>query len=111
MNNKQPNYKKIYTDIILMKHPDKLDTCQGLLEKKEFSTLDVIKLNQMVFGLKESNSIQLSQKHKSYDKSAIMEILEYQKKSGRNNTQVARQFNISRNSLAKWKKLFFHECE
>lgn len=106
MRKLQPNYRKIYTDIILKKHPEKLNICSPVLQKKTLSTLDIIRLNQMVFGLKEKGTFQFNQKHRSYDQSAILDILEYQEKNGLNNTQLANHFKLSRNSVAKWKKIF-----
>lgn len=104
MEKKQlPDYKKIYTDLIINKFPDKKVVCEALLAKKELSHLDVIELNQIIFREKEDFS---NSKHKSYNKSSIMNILNYQKMKGLNNTQTALHFKLSRNSVSKWKKLF-----
>lgn len=101
-----PDYKKIYTDIILKKHPEKYTFCYPILEKRVLSVLDVIKLNQMIFAFEDLETAVFNQKHKSYDKEAILEILEYQKKNKYTNKQVANEFRLSRNSIAKWKKIF-----
>ena len=106
MKTEQPDHRKIYTDIIFMKHPEKLDACKAILQKKTFTTLDVIKINQLIFGVDKEDYSGSSQKYKAYDQNAIVEILEFQKKSGYNNMQTAKQFKISRNTLAKWKKMF-----
>ncbi len=89
-----------------MKYPEKLEICSSLLQKDVLSTLDVLRLNQMIFGIKRSGSNRVNQRHKSYDITTIMEILEYQRKKGYTNVGIANEFQISRNSLAKWKKLF-----
>ncbi|AZA92030.1 helix-turn-helix domain-containing protein [Chryseobacterium sp. G0162] len=103
-----PDYIRIYTDIIAMKHPQKLEICAPILQKKRLTALDVLKLNEIVFGLEGIETEKFNQRHKSYDKSAIIKILNFQKDHGYNNTQMANQFKMSRNTLAKWKKSF--EC-
>ncbi|AZA47448.1 helix-turn-helix domain-containing protein [Chryseobacterium carnipullorum] len=106
MEKSGPDYKKIYTDIILKKHPGKYALCSSILQKKVLSVLDVIKLNQLIFSFEDLETSLFNQKHKSYDKDTILEILDYQKKNGYTNKQVADEFRLSRNSVAKWKKIF-----
>lgn len=98
----QPDYKKIFDDIIKLKYPDKKDICNKILAKDTLSILDVIIINDIIFG--ETTD---SQKFRCYDKKAIFEILEFQKKYSLNNSQLARHFKLSRNSITKWKKSFF----
>ncbi|MET3539164.1 transposase [Chryseobacterium limigenitum] len=98
----QPDYKKIFDDIIKLKYPDKKDICNKILAKDTLSILDVIIINDIIFG--ETTD---SQKFRCYDKKAIFEILEFQKKYSLNNSQLARRFKLSRNSITKWKKSFF----
>lgn len=100
---KQPNYRKIFLDIILYKFPDKLEICKPLLEKKKLTQLDILYLNEYLYPKKNS---EYSSKHKSYDKTTIIEILEYQKIHNLNNSQLAIHFKLSRNSVTKWKKMF-----
>ncbi|WPO89266.1 helix-turn-helix domain-containing protein [Chryseobacterium sp. HR92] len=102
--NKYPNYSKIYKDLVELKYPEKEIKCKTLLQKKVLSALDVIKLNYLLFS-NESDSF--NQKLRSYDETAILEILLYQKINGFNNTEVASHFKLSRNTIAKWKKLFW----
>ncbi|MGU3376980.1 helix-turn-helix domain-containing protein [Chryseobacterium sp. M5A1_1a] len=102
-----PNYKLIYEDIIRKKYPHKKNECQNILNKKELSTLDVVKLNNIIFDTKNKEAESFNQKLRSYNKAAILEILNYQKVNNLNNIQVARKFNLSRNSIGKWKKMFF----
>ncbi|MCD9855164.1 helix-turn-helix domain-containing protein [Epilithonimonas sp. JDS] len=106
MSHKGPDYIRIYTDLINTKHPDKIESCRSLLSKKYLSVLDIIKLNSKISGKKSKDSELFNQQHKSYNKSDIFEILDYQKKYGLNNSQLAMHFNLSRNTVAKWKKLF-----
>lgn len=101
-----PDYKKIYTDMISIKYPDKIDLCKKLLSKDKLSFLDVLKLNKIAFDSQAEEQIKNNQKHKSYDKQTIFEILEFQNKHKLNNIELSRYFNISRNTLASWKKRF-----
>ncbi|WP_223609266.1 helix-turn-helix domain-containing protein [Chryseobacterium sp. OSA05B] len=104
MKNSSPDYKRIYTDIINEKLPEKREACQNILNKKELSVLDILKLNALLFNTKENSKS--NQQLRSYDENTIGEILEYQKKNNLSNTQVASHFKLSRNTITKWKKLF-----
>lgn len=101
------NYKKIYSDILKKKCPEKIPNCYQLLKKERLSFLDVIELNRIIFDKFDREMEISNQKHRFYDKFSILEILEYQKKNNLNNTQLANHFKLSRNSIAKWKKIFF----
>lgn len=100
----QPYYKKIYSDILTKKFPEKVNECKSILSKKELSILDIIQLNQQIFGYNEIFSD--NQRLRSYDNQSIVEILEYQKKYNLNNTQLSIHFKLSRNTIAKWKSKF-----
>lgn len=104
MKNKKPDYKKIYTDLILKKFPEKLNECKSTLQKNELSALDVMMLNKYLFD--KSQIKNLNGKYRSYNLLEISEILELQKKYQLNNSQLANYFQLSRNSVAKWKKIF-----
>lgn len=95
----KPDYKRIYSDILSKKYPEKKDECTSLFEKQNFSGLDVIWLNEKIFGSD-------SPRHRSYSKSDILIILDYQQKHKLNNSQLAIHFSLSRNTVAKWKKMF-----
>ena len=103
-NAAQINYKKIYQDILDMKFPEKKEQCLSVLNKKELSMLDVIDLNQKIFGKSDKQTNIFNQRHRSYDKSAILEILEYQTVNNLNNSELAKHFKISRNTITKWRK-------
>ena len=47
-----------------------------------------------------------NQKLHSFDQESILKILDYQKRHKCNNTELARHFKISRNTVASWKKRF-----
>lgn len=102
-----PDYKNIFKDILSQKYPEKTRNCLGILNKPHLTAIDIIKLNQMIFEgttnklLEESN-----QKYRSYSKTDILQILDYQQKHKFNNSQLARHFKLSRNTVSKWKKTF-----
>jgi DNA-binding transcriptional regulator YiaG len=100
------DYKRIYSDIISMKYPEKKEICNSLLSKNNLSTLDIIEISRILFNTTSKENFSFNQKHRSYDKSAIVKILEYQKKNKLNNSELARYFNLSRNTVTKWKNLF-----
>lgn len=102
----QPNYKRIYTDMITIKYPDKLKDCSNILNKKKLNTFDVISLQKILFGSENVSAGHSNQLLKSYDETTILKILTYQKKHGMNNVELSRHFKLSRNTVAKWKKIF-----
>ncbi|KAB1232263.1 transposase [Chryseobacterium viscerum] len=105
-NDQSPNYKKIFQDIIKYKHPEKKEKCHSLLQKKKLTTKDVIMLNSYIFGSDiESNLSESNQKFRAYDQETVQYILKYQITNQLNNVQTANHFRISRNTLAKWKKM------
>lgn len=100
----QPNYKKLYQDLIKAKYPEKMSECEKYFQKNELLSYDVIAINKII----ADNSRKISNKYKSYDKETIIKILLYQKEKELNNKQTADHFGISRNSVIKWKKLYSH---
>lgn len=105
MKNK-PNYNLIYNDIINKKYPEKRQVCHSLLMKADLTAMDIIKLNRLIFG-QNKEADDFSKKLRSYDRSDIARILNHQKVNSLNNTQTARHFKLSRNTLAKWRKRYF----
>lgn len=104
--NTNPDYEAIYRDILHQKFPHKIEECLALIEKKNLVARDILALNQKIFGQPNADSKKINQKYRSYSKFDILQILDYQKKNKLNNTQVAIHFNLSRNSVSKWKKIF-----
>lgn len=102
----QPNYKRIYSDIINRKFPHKKAECEKLLEKKMLSAVDIMDLNKKIFGTKDQDLKKMNQKLRSYNASDILRILDYQKKHKMNNLQVAKHFELSRNTMTKWRRMF-----
>lgn len=71
--------------------------------------MDVLILNELIFGNKAKESIGINQKYKSYDSQTIHKILNYQRNQGLSNVELANYFKISRNTIANWKKKFKKE--
>jgi len=107
MKMKSPDYRKIYQDMIRIKYPEKERLCSHILEKNSIEPLDIIRLSAIISEKNDEERVRDNQKLKSYDKKTILEILDYQKKNNLNNTELARHFKLSRNSVAIWKKIFF----
>lgn len=105
MSSQSPNYRRIYSDIINTKYPDKEFECQTILKKQELTTIDIIRLNEIIFKT-DKKTEDFNQRHRSYDKNSIKNILKYQIKNKLSNTQVALHFKMSRNTISKWKKLY-----
>ncbi len=103
-NYSRPDYKAIYSDILKSLTFDVSEKTTQIMSKEQLSLSDVIRLNNLIFSneTRDNNN----QKFRSYDKATILEILEFQKKNGYNNSEVAQHFKLSRNSIAKWKKTY-----
>lgn len=106
MQKSTPDYHQIYKDIINKKYPSRKEECEFLLNKENLSILDIIELNSRVFGLSDQMTEAFNQSHRSYDKPSILMILDYQKKNKLTNSQLAKHFKLSRNTVTKWKRLF-----
>ncbi len=100
------NYETLYMDMLNDLYPDKLPVCQGILNKKRLSIVDILELNRLISVEKNGKNSRFNQKFRSYSKEDILLILDYQKKNKLNNSQLANHFKLSRNSVAKWKKMF-----
>ena len=105
MKNQLPNYKLIFSDILDKKYPEKKKECEDLLRKNDLSVLNILELNQKIFGVNKDTQI-FNQKCRAYKKSDILQILDYQKNNNLTNTELANHFKISRNTISKWKKVF-----
>lgn len=99
-----PNYKKIYTDLLDRKYPEKKQACESILQKTTIESLDVIRLNELIFNKNNKDLLKKNQLFKSYDEHTVINILKYQKENRLNNIQLASHFKLSRNTIAKWKK-------
>lgn len=106
MHELRPNYKKIFEDIVMKKCPERLEEFNHYFKKENLTIMDVIDLNDKIFGLKDKDTLNFNQQHKSYDRETILQILAYQDKEKLNNIQLANHFNLSRNTVGKWRKLY-----
>ncbi len=101
-----PDYRRIYTDMINEKYPDKKEEIKDILSKKNLSMLDVITCSSIISGREDQSTFTFNQKHRFFDRESILQILDFQKKNGYNNTQLSRHFKLSRNTIAQWKKKY-----
>lgn len=92
--------------MIASKYPAKKEICAPILAKEHLSFMDVMALEEIINSCFTKDHLEKNQKYRSYNTSTIIELLDYQKKNQLNNTQLSRQFKISRNSVSKWKSLF-----
>ncbi|NMR34562.1 helix-turn-helix domain-containing protein [Chryseobacterium aquaticum] len=101
----QPDYKRIYKDIVEKKFPDKSSKILPLL-KDNLTVLEIIKINVIIFGKGDYETHKQNQMHKSYDEKTILHILKYQKDHKCNNIDLAKKFDLSRNTITKWKRIY-----
>ncbi len=101
-----PDYHRIFNDIIIKKCPEKQNIFKEILSKPQLSALDILEINRKIFGISDKETERFNQLHRSYNEESILVILNYQKRHNLSNNQLAKHFKISRNSVAKWKKLF-----
>jgi transcriptional regulator with PAS, ATPase and Fis domain len=103
-NDYPPDYIAIYQDIIKIKHPEKEEKCKDLLQKKKLTAREIILLNTLIFGKEKSSEIKKNSKFRSYDRETVQYIMEHKDRNNLNDSQTAKHFKISRNTLAKWRK-------
>lgn len=99
-----PNYTKIYQDLIKYKNKEEF-VSEGLAEKINNIKIvkDILEIEKQLF---RNDNLQYNQKLKSYDEVTIKELLNDQKKNMMTNAQLGIKYNISRNTIAKWKKVY-----
>lgn len=108
----RPFYHKLYADMIRDKYPDKESLCKKYLQKDQWKALDVIEVNELLFGtIKKKQDVKIDKMHRAYDEQSIQQILIFQINNYLNNSQVANIYGLSRNTIAKWKKQFSKFCE
>ena len=106
----RPRYNKLYADLIREKCPEKMSLCNDYFQKENWTSLDVMYVNDLLFGHeKKKSEMAIDQKHRAYDVESIKDILKDQLRNKLNNIQVATKYKLSRNTVAKWKKLFSEE--
>lgn len=103
----RPFYRKLYIDLVRDKYPDKELVISEFLKKQKWTALDVIEVNELLFG-SDNNTFDIltNKKHRAYDELSIVQILDYQGKNMLSNIEIANKYGLSRNTIAKWKKLY-----
>lgn len=98
--------------MVMIKCPERFGEFSYYFNKKNLNIVEIVELNKKICGLEDKTTIQFNQKHKSYDREAIIHILTYQQEQKLNNSQVANHFKLSRNTVIKWRKLYkkFNSC-
>jgi len=109
MENSKPNYIKIFEDIIAKECPERRPEFANYLSKENLSIIDVIKLNNKIFGVSNKETLDFNQKHRSYDSETIIQMLTYQEEQKLNNVQLANHFRLSRNTVSKWRRLYLKD--
>lgn len=100
----KPDFGKIFWDMAQKKNlSDKQK--QQIVGKKNWRSLDVVKMSEKLFGGVSKESLSFNQSHRAYDEKSIKYIVNYQKKHGLSNSEVARQFRLSRTTIIKWQKM------
>jgi len=102
----KPDYIRLYKDIIADKCPDQLENFKDLLSKDNLTDLEIIYLNDRIFDSQDQDTKSFNQKLRHYSKDTILKILAHQKKHKLNNKELASYYNLSRNTITKWKKIF-----
>lgn len=101
---RRPEYKLIFQDLAQKQFGTTIPTSvQNKIEKLQ-NNLDILEVNSLIFNQKHST--RETAKMKVYDKESIEKILNIQQKEKLTNQEIASQFHVSRNSVAKWKKLY-----
>lgn len=107
----RPFYNKLYADLIRDKYPEKQQDCNYYLQKENWTALDVIQVNELLFGSKQKKSDNMiNQKHRAYDQQSIKQILKHQLTNQLTNKEVSKIYGLSRNTIAKWRKVFPELC-
>lgn len=102
--NSRPFYKKLYADMIRDKYPEKVVRCARFLKKDRWIALDVIQINEILFGSsKDKSDVRVDRKHRAYDRESIQKILQYQQENELTNQAIVEEFGVSRNTVSKWK--------
>jgi len=101
----RPNYSKIYHDLLLAEHPEKLKDSKVTELLQNLNTSDeVIRFNEKIFK-QSKESLENNQKLRTYDRETMLKILSYQKQHGFSSNYISKKYKISRTTIAKWKKI------
>ncbi|MBB4805551.1 hypothetical protein HNP38_000823 [Chryseobacterium defluvii] len=93
---KIPNYQKIYEDLLRSKG------LEGTKEVPRFEkSTDIIRFDNLISDKNNEGADKENQRFRAYDEESVLEILTYQKKYRLNNSELARIFRLSRNTIAR----------
>lgn len=104
--NSGPDYKRIYKEIAQKFDIETTPHIESYFNKEEWTALDVIIVNNLLFKKHNKEQTDFNQQHKAYDLETIKAVLDYQEKHKLSNVQVANEFKLSRNTLATWRKKY-----
>ncbi len=107
---KRINYKTLYLDFFrdseLLPKSIKQQLIKKLEEDQILSFRTLIHLNTII----TENTLQPCNKDsaclKSYDRTFIKDVLDFQKKNELSNVEIALRFKLSRNTVSRWRKIF-----
>ncbi|KQS91834.1 hypothetical protein ASG21_05075 [Chryseobacterium sp. Leaf394] len=100
----KPNYTRIYLDLI--KYRQKENLVSDSVLKKIYNIKmanDIFEIERALFG---NNNFADNQKLKSYDETTVKIVLNHQRKNKLSNLELSNKYKISRNTIAKWKKIY-----
>lgn len=99
----KPDYNKIYKDLINTWFFDQKEELLPLISIDITTSLDVIHINNELFNKTSKGTQNYNQKLRSYDVPSIIKIVDYQRENFLTIKETSELFNVSRNTVAKWK--------
>lgn len=108
------NYELLYTDFVTESvHFSEQEKAEMLKEltgngKERITYKTLLRLNGIIARKVRREHLQskYATQLKAYDRPFIQSVLKYQKKYGLTNSDISKQFKISRNTVNRWKKVF-----
>jgi len=100
-----PDYYRIFSDMVVQEFPDKINEIEKL-KKNNPTVFDIFSVNDRLFDTKTEEQKKIRQKYRVYSKQTIISILRFKRQKNMTISQMAAQFNISRNTLKKWMKVY-----
>lgn len=102
------NFKVLYKDIIKDKFPEfEFDnTIISKIDDLDNSAMKIFYLNNFIFYNTENSLDNIDSRLKSYTENEILDILRYQNAFNLSNTEIVKEFRMSRTTLILWKRRF-----
>lgn len=100
----KPNYTRIYLDLIKYKNKEQT-VSKALIDKINNIRIvkDILDIEKELF---KNEDLEYNQKLKCYDESTVKVLLDHQKANNLTNVEIGNKYKISRNTIAKWKKIY-----